>query len=557
MPHQSPCMSCHNTTDQPLHGLSQVHTALQSSESHSLPSVPCELVSQISEHSDEAISRSALQPDPTPFQPHTPSSSTSSLAADEEQGKDSFARDQIKPFTVTHPPIMESSLHFSGVNDEVEMLHMTLGDRKVKLAQTFSRGEKDLLNENRKHLDSEFNERKSESSPQKEMSPDNIVGKRRFFKTEETLQTAPLATLNNAGIPDVPSTPNTQLCVSEQPPSKIQHFDLLETSMTTKVENTYAGEAHSCMLTQLELLSIDRETEQERRETQAVLISHSDDYYDKEQNKRADQVYEEQATPGDTAAFLEKDEKAQQATASSDIGKTNGEQSLTYQSTNTDQPFQLGTSVKNNLLYPSDSEATATQTSPADPNMISRDTFDNLKETSQRPEEDSIDLVSSDPCLTPTAPESPPSYGSSPSVGPSERATTPSVDSTGTSPPCVPKAESRVFLGEEQQAATSNVFADTSTTADVRMCDAMQGKKEVAEPPQISSDALAERQPYTSLKADEPLRSRPVCNVGRNIRLSILFLCGVICISVVLKDPSSLFFLGLALSALFFLIMSE
>ncbi|XP_056444967.1 uncharacterized protein LOC130381387 isoform X1 [Gadus chalcogrammus] len=560
MPHQSPYMSCRNTTDQPLHVLSPVHTAPQSSESPSLPSVPCESVNQISERLVEAISWSALQNDPTPFQPHTPSSSTSSLAADEEQGKDSFALDKLIPFTVTQSPIMEASSHLSSEDEEVEML--TLGDGKVKLAQTFSRGEIDLFDEKVKHLDSESDECTSESSPRNEITPDNVEGKWRFCETEEeTLQTAPLESLNNAGVPDVPSTPNTQLplaseMLTEQPPSKVQHLDLLEISMTTKVENTYAGKAHSCLLTQLELLSVERETEQERGETQAVLMSHSDDPYDKEQNTKVD---EEEATPGDAAALLEEDEKVQQETLSSDIGQTNGEQSSMYQSTNTDNPFELGTSVKNNLLYPSDSEATATQTSLVDPDTIFRDAFDNLRETSQRPEEESIDLVSPDTCLTPPAPESPPRYGSSPSIGSSELSTTPSVDSIATSPLCVPKAESQVFLGEERQAATSNAVADTNTsaTSDVNVCDATQGGKEVVEPPQTPSDSSAAYPPYTSLTAEEPLTSHPMCKVGKNLRLSITFLWGVTCISVVMADPSSLFIVGLVLSALFFLIASD
>ena len=563
VPHQSPFMSCRNTTDQPVHVLSPVLTAPQSSESHSLPSVPCESVNQISECLVEAVSRSALQNDPTPFQPHTPGSSHGSLAADEEQGEDSFALYKLKPFTVTHSPIVEACSRLSREDDEVAML--TLGDRKVKLAQTFSRGEIDLSDEKIKHLDSGSDKRRSESSPRNEISTDNIEGGRRRFETEEeTLQTTPLESLNNAGVPDVLPTPSTQLpaaseMLTEQPPSKVQHLDLPETSMTTRVKNTYAGGAHSCLLTQFVLLSVERETEQERGETQAVLMSRSDDPYDKEQNTKANQVLEEEATSRDAAALSEEDEKVQQATLRSDIGKTNGEQGLTNQSTNTVNPFELGTSVKNNLLYPSDSEATATQTSLVDPDTIYRDTFDNLRETSQRPEEESIDLVSSDTYLTPTAPEFPSSYGSPPSIGSSELGTAPSVESTASSPPCVPKAARQVFLGEEQQAATSNAVADTNTSAaaDVNACEATRGKKEVTEPPRILSDALAAHQPHTSLGADEPLTSHPRCEAGKNLRLSIIFLGSVICISVVMTDPSSLFIVGLVLSALFFLITSD
>ena len=79
----------------------------------------------------------------------------------------------------------------------------------------------------------------------------------------------------------------------------------------------------------------------------------------------------------------------------------------------------------------------------------------------------------------------------------------------------------------------------------------------MVEPPQTPSDSSAAYPPYTSLTAEEPLTSHPMCKVGKNLRLSITFLGGVTCISVVMADPSSLFIVGLVLSALFFLIASD
>ncbi|KAJ3586131.1 hypothetical protein NHX12_012532 [Muraenolepis orangiensis] len=496
MPHRSPCTSSRkNTADQSLHLSSHVCTSTlqMSSDSQSLPSLPRKLDNQNSEHLEDG-----------PLRPHTPSS----LAEGVEQKHGSFPLDELKPFTVT---VTEASVHFSGEINEEDMLHMTLGDRKIKIAHFLSRAENekepeggadvsvitnDETSSTKEHFDAQFNERQSENNLQKEPSLDNVLGNLRSFEMEETLQTVPPGSFNNLGIPKVPFTAKTLLSAAsvmlseQQSPytsSKKPHCDPFQTSMTTKME--HIDTAHSCMSKQLELISTNSETEQDlsvegRRETQAVLRSPSDHPSDKEQNTSTDQMFEEQATLGDTAAFSENGEMVQQATARSDIGETNWEGSSAHQST--DKPFlvQFGTSVQNDTLCRPYSEATTTQTPLVDPDVVFSDAYDSLTETSPRPAVESTDSVSSDTWFTPTAPESPPSHVSPPSVRPGKI---------------------------------------------VSRCEAV-----------------------------EMSRPRPERNAGGSFfRLGAVLLCAVTCVSVVLNDPGYLFYLGLALVALFFLITSD
>lgn len=496
MPHRSPCTSSRkNTADQSLHLSSHVCTSTlqMSSDSQSLPSLPRKLDNQNSEHLEDDRLR-----------PHTPSS----LAEGVEQKHGSFPLDELKPFTVT---VTEASVHFSGEINEEDMLHMTLGDRKIKIAHFLSRAENekepeggadvsvitnDETSSTKEHFDAQFNERQSENNLQKEPSLDNVLGNLRSFEMEETLQTVPPGSFNNLGIPKVPFTAKTLLSAAsvmlseQQSPytsSKKPHCDPFQTSMTTKME--HIDTAHSCMSKQLELISTNSETEQDlsvegRRETQAVLRSPSDHPSDKEQNTSTDQMFEEQATLGDTAAFSENGEMVQQATARSDIGETNWEGSSAHQST--DKPFlvQFGTSVQNDTLCRPYSEATTTQTPLVDPDVVFSDAYDSLTETSPRPAVESTDSVSSDTWFTPTAPESPPSHVSPPSVRPGKI---------------------------------------------VSRCEAV-----------------------------EMSRPRPERNAGGSFfRLGAVLLCAVTCVSVVLNDPGYLFYLGLALVALFFLITSD
>lgn len=527
-PRQSPCTTSPRNTsdpDPPSHvRTSPVRPTHQSpSESPSSPSLllPCE-------PDDRQISeRSAFRPHATP----RPTPSTSSVAGGAAQGKDSAALVELRPLTAPRPSGHVSSREI----DEEETLRLTLGDRKIKVAQIFSRGEKDLLNEKiehpleietvggggdvsthdnnntsstKEHFDPEFNE-----------SPENMDGRLRSFET--------LAHLNNLGVPDVPSAPSAlsptaSVTFNERPshaPSTVQHLGPFETSMSSKVEDVDTARAHSSRVSELlELMSTESEIEEEVS-VEGSREGPSDHSHDKEQKTKK---YVEQETSGDmTAAFSENGEMVHRGTtARPDIGKTtNGEESLAHQRSTdtTDRPFriQFGTSVK--TIYKPYSEPTATQTqsSPVDTEVIFSDVVDNPTETrGRRHEEESTDLVSSDAWFTLTDAESPPSFESFLAV---ELAT-----AIGLSPLCAPKVESIT--------ATADVVHADNTLA-------VHGGAD------------------TSREAVETLRSH--AERRRYFRLSVVLLFGIVSVAVVMKEPGSLFYLGFFLAALFFLMTSD
>ncbi|KAG7270540.1 hypothetical protein CRUP_025142 [Coryphaenoides rupestris] len=332
-PHRSPCTtSPHNTTDPPSHvHTSQVRPTRQSSESQSSPSLlPCERPPddhRISERSE------APQPPATPSRPHaapSPTPSAGSSAGGAVQGKESTALDKLRPLTVT-----QASVHVSHREiDEEEMLRLTLGDRRIKVAQIFPRGEKDLLNEKiehplnesvgrggdvssstKEHFDPEFNECHSARGLQKEISPENTEGRLRSFET--------LARLNDLGVPVVPSapgalSPTASVTLHEQPShtsSTMQHLGPFETSTSSKVEDVDTAKAHSSRMSErLELTSAESEREEEVS-VEGSREGRSDRSHDKERQTKTAHVYEEQGTLGDTtAAFSENGEMVHRGT---------------------------------------------------------------------------------------------------------------------------------------------------------------------------------------------------------------------------------------------------
>ncbi|KAK2851736.1 hypothetical protein Q5P01_008012 [Channa striata] len=127
------------------------------------------------------------------------------------------------------------------------------------------------------------------------------------------------------------------------------------------------------------------------------------------------------------------------------------------------------------------------------------------------------------------------------------------VHEGGRAPLLSPVAESRACLEAESEAPSSpEVAANAAASAgvtEVSQCSltlqSVSAREEVGDPPRISPDTLLENLPNTLSEASEP---QPEHDINRNlIQPSIMFLSGVVSLSIVMQEPSTLFFIGLLL----------
>ncbi|XP_044067375.1 protein phosphatase 1 regulatory subunit 3A isoform X2 [Siniperca chuatsi] len=116
-----------------------------------------------------------------------------------------------------------------------------------------------------------------------------------------------------------------------------------------------------------------------------------------------------------------------------------------------------------------------------------------------------------------------------------------------------PVAESQASLGAEGEAppspeltenpSTSTGVTEVSQNLAVQSVSAWEDKEDA---PQISPDTLLENLPNTSSEVSE-LQCDVMHDVSRNLMPSIVFLSGVVSLSIVLQEPSALFVIGLLL----------
>ncbi|XP_069560415.1 uncharacterized protein [Brachyistius frenatus] len=120
----------------------------------------------------------------------------------------------------------------------------------------------------------------------------------------------------------------------------------------------------------------------------------------------------------------------------------------------------------------------------------------------------------------------------------------------GSTPPLLsPVAETPASLGAEGEAPpapelTESASVNTGVT-EVSQNSALQSVsvwEEKGDDPHISPDALLENAPLSEVA--EPQSDR---DVNRNLMPSIIFLSGVVSLSIVLQEPTALFFIGLLL----------
>ncbi|XP_051280735.1 protein phosphatase 1 regulatory subunit 3A isoform X2 [Dicentrarchus labrax] len=137
-------------------------------------------------------------------------------------------------------------------------------------------------------------------------------------------------------------------------------------------------------------------------------------------------------------------------------------------------------------------------------------------------------------------------------VGLSELAAGISEDSTmsathheGSKPAVLsPVAESEASLGAEGEAPPSPKLTENPSVS-AGITEVSQNlAPQSADAPQISPDTLLENLPNTLSEVSE-LQSEH--NVNRNLMSSVIFLSGVVSLSIVLQEPSALFLIGLLL----------
>ncbi|GAA6216553.1 protein phosphatase 1 regulatory subunit 3F isoform X1 [Lates japonicus] len=115
-----------------------------------------------------------------------------------------------------------------------------------------------------------------------------------------------------------------------------------------------------------------------------------------------------------------------------------------------------------------------------------------------------------------------------------------------------PVAESLASLGAEGEAPpspelTENASVSTGVTEASQNFSAPQSVsawEEKEDAPQISPDTLLENLSNTLSEASEPQSEH---DVNRNLMPSVIFLSGVVSLSIVMQEPSALFFIGLLL----------
>lgn len=177
-------------------------------------------------------------------------------------------------------------------------------------------------------------------------------------------------------------------------------------------------------------------------------------------------------------------------------------------------------------------------------------------------EDGSTDCPTGHPRLEPSADHvSAPSvtHGFEVAVGLSELAAELSDDSTrsavhheGSAPALLSLvAESQASLGAEGEAPLSPELTENPTVSPgvteasqnraLRSVSAWEAKQDA---PQISPDALLENLPNASSEVSE---LQPECDINRNLMPSVVFLSGLVSLSIVLQEPSTLFIIGLLL----------
>lgn len=137
-------------------------------------------------------------------------------------------------------------------------------------------------------------------------------------------------------------------------------------------------------------------------------------------------------------------------------------------------------------------------------------------------------------------------------AGLSEGSTGSSAHHEGYTPALLsPVAESQASLGAEGEAPPSPELAENpSVSTGVTEVSqnlspqSVSAWEEREDAPQISPDTLLENPPSTLSEVSELQSER---DVNRNLMPSIVFLSGVVSASIVLQEPSALFFIGLLL----------
>lgn len=113
-------------------------------------------------------------------------------------------------------------------------------------------------------------------------------------------------------------------------------------------------------------------------------------------------------------------------------------------------------------------------------------------------------------------------------------------------------AESQAPLGAEGDAPPSpeltegpSVSAGVSEVSQILPLQSVSAREETEDVTQISPDTLSENLPNTLSEASE---SQPEDDINRSlIQPSVIFLTGVVSLSIVMQEPRTLFFIGLLL----------
>ncbi|XP_022043215.2 protein phosphatase 1 regulatory subunit 3A isoform X2 [Acanthochromis polyacanthus] len=111
-----------------------------------------------------------------------------------------------------------------------------------------------------------------------------------------------------------------------------------------------------------------------------------------------------------------------------------------------------------------------------------------------------------------------------------------------------PVAETRAYLGAEGEAPPSPQLTSVNTgVTEVNQNEALQSvsaEEEKEDAPYISPHTLLEGAPGTLSEVSAPQSAH---DVNRSLMPSIIFLSGLVSLSIVLQEPSTLFFIGLLL----------
>lgn len=103
-----------------------------------------------------------------------------------------------------------------------------------------------------------------------------------------------------------------------------------------------------------------------------------------------------------------------------------------------------------------------------------------------------------------------------------------------------PVAEGQAWLGSESESPASPEVADNQTLSpDVSELSQSSHEQDVSETEDASQN------PLNSSMEDSELQAEP--DISRNLMSSAVFLGGIVSLSIVLQEPSSLFFIGLLL----------